>query len=98
MGKEKEMSGKEERAQGQQRAERGGGAGEGPQLMQKIGFGLGAALLAGAVVVTAPSGVSGASRGGYLVTSVALTSPINGVQGPYLTTCCPPRNSSYINK
>jgi hypothetical protein len=88
MRKGKEMSSKEEWAEGQQRVERGWGAGEGPQPMKKIGFGLGAALLAGAVVVMAPSGVSGASSGDYLVTSVALTSPINGVQGRYLTTCC----------
>jgi hypothetical protein len=49
-----------------------------PQLIQKVAFGLGAAVLAGAVVVANP-----------LLTSVSLSAAINdvGADTP-LTTCC----------
>jgi hypothetical protein len=62
-----------------------------PQLIQKVAFGLGAAVLAGAVVVAIPAGTtSRAAAGGPVLTSVSLSAAINGFAGEHAaeTTCC----------
>jgi hypothetical protein len=61
-----------------------------PQLIQKVAFGLGAAVLAGAVVVAIPAATPARAPGsGLVLTSVSLSAAINdvGADTP-LTTCC----------
>jgi hypothetical protein len=61
-----------------------------PQLIQKVAFGLGAAVLAGAVVVAIPAGTTSRAAGGLVLTSVSLSAAINGFAGEHAaeTTCC----------
>ncbi|HEY6789955.1 MAG TPA: hypothetical protein VI365_21860 [Trebonia sp.] len=62
-----------------------------PQLIQKVAFGLGAAVLAGAVVVAIPAGTtSRAAAGGPVLTSISLGAAINSLAGEHAaeTTCC----------
>jgi hypothetical protein len=83
------MTDHENRAEDQTGAERVRRAAGPPQLFQKVAFGLGAAVLAGASVVTVPSGVADAgSPDGYVVASVTLAPAITGVIRPNLTACC----------
>lgn len=82
------MTDHENRTEDQATSERGRRVGA-PRLFQKVAFGLGAAVLAGASVVTLPSGVADASSPeGYAVTSVTLSPAIMGPIGPNLTACC----------
>ena len=61
-------------------------------LLPKVTFGLGAAALAGAVVVTVPSApaATGAAGGGTVTVTVGLGAAINAVTGTSvsITTCC----------
>ncbi len=61
-----------------------------PQLIHKVAFGLGAAVLAGAVVVAIPVGTTSRAAGGHVLTSVSLGAAINGLAGEQAaeTTCC----------
>ncbi|HEX4833574.1 MAG TPA: hypothetical protein VH478_21060 [Trebonia sp.] len=61
-----------------------------PLLIQKVAFGLGAAVLAGAVVVAIPAGATTRAAGGeHVLTSVSLGAAISGVSGDATeTTCC----------
>jgi hypothetical protein len=83
------MTNHENGTQDQAKAERGRRAAGAPYLFQKVAFGLGAAVLAGASVVALPSGAADASSPeGYTVTSVTLGSAIMDVIGPKHTACC----------
>ena len=61
-----------------------------PPLIQKVAFGLGAAVLAGAVVVAIPAGTTSRAAGRPLLTSVSLSAAINSLAGEQAaeTTCC----------
>jgi hypothetical protein len=60
------------------------------RLLPKVTFGLGAAVLAGVVVVTVPASATAAGAAGIVTTTAGLGAPINAVTGPslFLTTCC----------
>jgi hypothetical protein len=88
------MTRKDESVQRQSGTASGWRSAEGSQFAQKVAFGLGAALLAGAAVATVPAGLGAASHDGYTVTSVTLSAPINAVARPAYTTCCPPNDES----
>lgn len=59
-------------------------------LLPKVTFGLGAAALAGAMVVTVPAATAATGAAGSVTVSVGLGAPINAVSaaGLYITTCC----------
>lgn len=66
---------------------------QGPRLIPKVTFGLGAAILAGVVVVSvAPSASAGAAGAERVVTTGALSGAINAAGGVGMagaqTTCC----------
>jgi hypothetical protein len=60
------------------------------RLLPKVTFGLGAAVLAGVVVVTVPSASTVTGAAGSVTTTVGLGAVINAVSGNsmFLTTCC----------
>jgi hypothetical protein len=65
------------------------GAGNQPPLVRKVTFGLGAALLAGAVLAAIPAAdAAGAAGGEHAYATVGLGAAINQPSGNYLTTCC----------
>jgi hypothetical protein len=60
------------------------------RLLPKVTFGLGAAVLAGVVVVTVPTAPTAAGAAGTVTTTVGLGAVINAVTGNgiFQTTCC----------
>lgn len=60
------------------------------RLLPRVTFGLGAAVLAGVVVVTVPAAPTAAGAAGTVTTTVGLGAVINGVTGNgiFQTTCC----------
>lgn len=71
------------------------------RLLPKVTFGLGAAVLAGAVVVTVPAApvAAGAAGTGTVTVTVGLGAVINAVTGTGMsqTTCCGDRLSRNSN-
>ena len=59
-------------------------------LLPKVTFGLGAAVLAGVVVVTVPAAPVAVGAAGTVTTTAALGAAINAVTGNgiFQTTCC----------
>ena len=60
------------------------------RLLPKVTFGLGAAVLAGVVVVTVPAAPTATGAAGTLTTTAGLGAVINAVTGNGIsqTTCC----------
>jgi hypothetical protein len=60
------------------------------RLLPKVTFGLGAAVLAGVVVVTVPVTTTAVGAAGTLTTTAGLGAAINAVTGNgiFQTTCC----------
>lgn len=60
------------------------------RLLPKVTFGLGAAVLAGVVVVTVPTAPTATGAAGRTTTTVGLGAVINSVTGNgiFQTTCC----------
>ena len=60
------------------------------RLLPKVTFGLGAAVLAGVVVVTVPAAPTAAGAAGNVTTTAGLGAVINAVTGNgiFQTTCC----------
>jgi len=60
------------------------------RLLPKVTFGLGAAVLAGVVVVTVPAAPTATGAAGTVTTTAALSAAINAVTGAGIlqTTCC----------
>ena len=63
----------------------------GPRLIPRVAFGVGAAVLAGVVIVTIPPAYSGPGGSGPVMTTTALGAVMNGTGGPpntNETACC----------